>query len=205
MAMIPIRTAALGAVIVLLAPLAAEAQTYRCTAKDGKKYYSSAIPRQCIGRVVEQLNAQGMVVRRIDPEGDAKAQEEKAAQAAKRRQQEAAQREELRRNRALLATYTSEKDIEDARKRALADNQKALRDVEERLDEMRKRRAGYEKELAFYKDKTPPRKLTDDMENAEVEIRANEELLAVKKKEVEHINARYDADHKRYLRLTRGR
>lgn len=203
--MIPIRTAALGAVIVLVAPLAAEAQTYRCTAKDGKKYYASTIPRQCIGRVVEQLNPQGMVVRRIDPQGDLQASEQKAAQAAKKREREAAQREEQRRNRALLATYTSEKDIEDARKRALADNQKALRDVEERLEAMRKRRAGYEKEAAFYKDKTPPRKLAEDMQSADIDIKANEELLTVKKKEIQDINARYDADRKRYLHLTGGR
>ena len=24
--------------------------TYRCTAKDGRKYYASAIPPQCVGR-----------------------------------------------------------------------------------------------------------------------------------------------------------
>ena len=68
------RTTALAAALILAAPLAAEAQTYRCTSKDGRKFYSSTIPRQCIGRPVEQLNSQGLVVRRIDPEGEAKSQ-----------------------------------------------------------------------------------------------------------------------------------
>jgi hypothetical protein len=198
-----IRTAALGAAVLLAAPLAAQAQTYRCTAKDGKKYYSSTIPRQCIGRPVEQLNAQGLVVRRIDPEGDEKARVAKEAALEKKREQEAAHREETQRNRALLATYTSERDIEDARKRALADNQKAVRDVETRIEAIRKRRAGYEKEMEFYKSGgKAPGKLTEDIQNADIEIKANQDLLAVKQKEVENINARYDEDKKRYRHLT---
>jgi hypothetical protein len=194
--------AALAAAAALAAPAVAQTMTYRCTAKDGKKYYSSTIPRQCIGRPVEQLNAQGLVVRRIDPEGDEKARAEKAAALAKKREQEAEQREERRRNQALLATYTSEKDIDDARARALADNSRALREVETRVEVARKRRAGYDKELEFYKgsDK-PPARLAEDVHNAEVEIKANEDLLAVKKKEVAHINARFDEDKRRYREL----
>lgn len=197
------RIAALGAAMTLAAPLAAQVPTYRCTAADGKKYYASTIPPQCIGRPVEQLNRQGLVVRRIDPEGEEQAKAEKAAALAKKREEEAASREERRRNQALLATYTSEKDIDDARARALAENKKAMTDVETRIAATRKRRAGYEKELEFYKgDAKPPAKLSDDMQNADVEIKANEELLAVKRKEVAQINARYDEDKKRYRELT---
>ena len=201
------RIAVLGGVFVLAAPAlaqqAAPGATYRCTAADGKKYYSSTIPRPCIGRPVEQLNAQGLVIRRFDPEGDEKAQAAKEAAEAKKRAQEAAQREERRRNQALLATYTSEKDIDDARARALGDNRKAMLDVQTRIDAARKRRAGYDKELEFYKGNAKaPAKLTDDIQNAELEIKANEELLAVKKKEVTQINARYDQDKKRYRELT---
>lgn len=198
-----IRTLALGAAVTLAAPAVAQTATYRCTAKDGKKYYSSTIPRQCIGRPVEQLNKQGLVVRRIDPEADEKAKAEKAAALAKKRENEAANREETRRNRALLATYTSEHDIEDARNRALADNRKAMQEVESHIGAVRKRRSSYDKELEFYKDGAqPPAKLAEDVHAADVEIRANEDLLAMKKKEVQHINARYDDDKKRYRQLT---
>ena len=196
------RMAVLGSALLFAAPLAAQTATYRCTAKDGKKYYSSTIPRQCIGRPVEQLNAQGLVVRRIDPEGEEKARREKAAALERKREAEANQREERRRNQALLATYTSEKDIDDARARALSDNRKAVREVETRIEVARKRRAGYDKELEFYKDNAkPPAKLAEDIQNAEVEIKANEEVLAVKKKEVTQINARYDEDKRRYREL----
>ena len=61
---------AVGALLAALPPIAA-AQSYRCVGADGKKYYGQTIPRPCIGLVVEQLNAQGLVIRRIDPKGTA--------------------------------------------------------------------------------------------------------------------------------------
>jgi hypothetical protein len=205
-----LRTTLLAALIV--APLAAYAQaekqlTYRCTGGDGKKYYGSTIPMQCMGHLVEQLNAQGMVVRRIDPQGEEKAREAKEAAAAKQREEDAARREESRRNRALLATYTSERDIEEARFRALADNEKAVKELEGRIGELKKRRAGYDKELEFYQDKKgnskPPAKLSEDVSNTDIDLRAQEDLLAAKKKEVQVINAKYDEDKKRYSQLAR--
>jgi len=201
-----LKTTMLAALII--APLAAQAQvTYRCTGTDGKRYYGSTIPMQCVGRVIEQLNAQGLVVRRIDPAGEEKEREAKAAAAAKAKDEEAAMREETRRNRALLATYTSERDIEDARARALADNHAALQDAEAKIDALKKRRAGYDKERDFYQDKKggaqPPAKLLDDINAVDLDLKAQQDLLTAKKKDVEIINAKYDQDKKRYLQLTR--
>ena len=209
-----LRFSLIAAAALLAAPLVAEAQTtaytYRCTSKDGKKYYGSTIPAQCLGQPIEQLNKQGTVVKRIDPEGDEKAREEKAAATAKAREEEAASREELRRGRALLATYTSERDIEDARKRALEDNEKAVREVEGKIDALKKKKSGYERDIAMYKDPANkkggevPTRLTSDLKNSEIDLKAQEDLLAAKKKEVNGINAKYDDDKKRYLELTKG-
>ena len=206
-----LKTKTITAAALLVAPLLAYAQqpqaaTYRCTGNDGKKYYGSTIPMQCVGRPIEQLNKQGMLVRRIDPEGEEKERAEKAAAEAKAKEEEAATREQSRRNRALLATYTSERDIEDARARALKDNQSAVRDVENKIEALKKRRAGYDKELEFYKDKKGaqlPSKLAEDIKNTEIDLKAQEDLLAIKQKEVDVINARYDEDKKRYVELTR--
>jgi hypothetical protein len=142
-------------------------------------------------------------VRRIDPEGEEKQRQAKEAAEAKKREQAAAQQDAARRNRALLATYTSTKDIDDARARALANQQKALKAVEERIEQIKKRRAGYDKELELYKGKgNPPAKLTEDIQLSDVDLKSQEELLAVKRKEIEHINARFDEDKKRYVELT---
>jgi chromosome segregation ATPase len=191
---------------MLAAPLVADAQSFRCVGKDGKRYYGSTIPEQCIGRLVEQLSVHGTVIKRIDPEGEEKERLAKEAEAAKKREDEAAAKEAARRSRALLATYTSEKDIEDARARALADNRKVVQQIEDRMEALRKRQAGYEKELEFYKgNNKPPAKLAEDVNNAQLELTAQQNSLEAKKKEVAGINAKYDDDKKRYTELTRRR
>jgi hypothetical protein len=43
------------------------------------------------------------------------------------------------------------------------------------------------------------------MANVEGELTAQENLLALKKKEIDAINAKYDEDKKRYIEATRGK
>ena len=203
-----LQLATLTVVALLAAPFEALAQqggpvTYRCTAADGKKYYGSTIPRQCFGQKIEELNARGMVVKRYDAEGDDKSKAEKEANAAKKREQDTHFKEESRRNRALLATYTSEKDLEDARKRALAENQRAVAEVQGRIAGIKKDQIRLTKELEFYSGKNkPPARLNEEISNAEIDLRAQEGLLEAKKKEVDVINAKYDDDRQRYRQLT---
>jgi chromosome segregation ATPase len=202
------RTIFIAATLLLGATVAHAQVTYRCAAVDGKKYYGSTIPPQCYGRPVEQINSQGMVIKRIDPEGDAKARAEKEAALAKKKDEDVASKEETRRNRALLATYTNEKDIEEARRRALEDNEKQVKEVETKIDSLKKTRAKYDKELEFYQDKksgkaTPPAKLATDIRNSEIDLKAQEDLLAAKKKDVVNINSKYDEDKKRFAELAK--
>ena len=127
----------------------------------------------------------------------------KEAEAKRKREADAARREAVRRNSALLATYTSAQDIDEARSRALADNQKAVKAVELRIEAIKKRRSSYDKELELYKgDNKPPARLQDDIRDAEIDLKAQENLLAAKKKDIDTINARYDQDKQRYLELT---
>jgi hypothetical protein len=205
------RTAIFAAAALLLALLAAHAQTnteqytYRCTSKDGKKYYGQTIPQTCFGQPLELINKQGLVVKRIDPEGEEKARLAKEAEAEKKRELEAAQKESMRRNRALLATYTSENDIEESRKRDLANHQRSLQEVEHRIAEIKRRQAQYQKELALFQEAgkgTPPARLQEEITNAEIDLKAQQTLLDARKKETVSINTRYDEDRRRYREAT---
>jgi len=199
------KLAVLAAFVALL-PLAAGAQTsYRCVGKDGKKYYGSAVPPACLGQPVEQLNSQGMVVKRFDAAASAAEREKKAAEEEERKKREAISKEEGRRNRALLATYTNEKDIDQARGRALKENEGAVREIEARMAALKKRQDDLKKEHQSSKVKgSSPSTFERDMKNAEFDLKTQQDLLAAKKKEVDQINARYDDDKKRYLELTKG-
>jgi len=199
------KLAVLAALLALL-PLAAGAQsTYRCVGKDGKKYYGSTVPPACLGQPVEQLNKQGLVVKRFDAAASAAEREKKAAEEEERKKREAISKEEGRRNRALLATYTSESDIDQARGRALKENDAAVKDIEQRIATIRKRQAGLNKEIELSKgNKKPSAKLEQDVQSAEFDVKTQQDLLAAKMKEVEHINARFDEDKKRYSELTKS-
>jgi hypothetical protein len=205
----------LAAAIVFAAPLAAHAQqkgseyTYRCTGKDGKKYYGQTIPQECLGMPLELINKQGLVVKRIDHEGEEKARLAKEAEAEKKRETDAAAKDAQRRHRALLATYSSEKEIEDARARDLREHQRQVRDVEAKIDAIKKRQQQYVKELELFKTSgakgEPPARLKEEITNANIDLKAQQSLLDAKKKDADGINARYDEDRKRYAEAIAAR
>ena len=141
------------------------------------------------------------MVKRIDPEGDEKARLAKEAEAEKKRELEAATKEAQRRSRALLATYTSEKDIEESRARDLRNHDKGVQEVQNRVDDIKKRQARFQKELDLFTTAgkgEPPTRLKEEITNAEIDLKAQETLLDAKKKEAVGINARYDEDKRRY-------
>ena len=207
------RTAVFAAAALMLASLAAHAQpkeqyTYRCTGKDGRKHYGQTMPQACLGLPLELINKQGLVVKRIDHEAEEKARLAKEEDAEKKREIDAAQKDAMRRNQALLATYTSEKDIEESRTRALREHRDQVLEVEKRIDEIKKRQARFEKDLAVYKEAgkgAPPTRLQEEVTNAEIDLKAQQGLLEAKKKEAASINARYDDDRKRYVQATSRR
>jgi len=200
-----ISCAALAACVSVVWSWEAAAQpaqsSFRCVGKDGKKYYGQTIPSQCIGQTVEEIDKHGTLIRRIENQTAEDRALKKAAE-KKKSEEAAAKKEEERRNRALLATYSSEKDIEEARARSLADNQQSIKEIEGRIEQIKKRQAQLAAEMEFYKKNPAPPKLQSDIKQAQVDLDAQQNLLEVKKKEVSSINARYDEDKKRFLALT---
>jgi len=202
-----LRTAALSCAalaLVLSTHAAAQQRTYKCVDDKGRVYYTQVPPRECLGRETQELSSQGSVTkstgRALTPEQQAAREEERK----KQEEQEIAAREEKRRNQALLNTYSSEKDIADARGRALEDNKQAIQDTEKRIAGAEKRKKELEAEKEFYLKKPMPPKLAQDIKNNEVEIKNQRELLEAKKKQVANINAKYDEDKRRYVELTRS-
>ncbi len=168
-------------------PLAAAAQSFRCVGTDGKKYYGSSVPPQCTGQPVEQLNDQGVVVKRIDAAASADERAKKDAEEVERKKRETLTREQGRKDSALLASYTSEKDIETARARALENDQRAVKETEDRIASLKKRRSAP----------------NEDVKGIDIDLKAQESQLAAKKKEIDAINAKYDEDKKRFIEITR--
>lgn len=188
-----------------LAPIASQAQSrmYKCVDASGKTYYTQTPPKECQGRTVDELDKRANVTRRnevLTPEQQAA----RDAERKKKADEEIAAKEERRKNAALLNTYSSEKDVEEARARALKAGNEAIKDTEKRIAEGEKRRAALNQEAEFYKKSAMPPKLKQDLQNNENELKNQQELLDVKKKEIGLINAKYDEDKRRFVELTKS-
>jgi hypothetical protein len=200
-------TGALLAALIAALPLSGHAQTkriYKCTDAQGKTYVTQTPPPECLGRPTEVLNSRGTVVSRdegmLTPQQLAQREEEKK----KKIEADAAAKEERRRSAALLNTYSSEKDIEETRARALKENEEAIKQIDKKIADAVKRQKTLEDEKEFYVKKGLPPKLQQDVRNNEIELKNQQELLDAKKKQVATINTKYDEDKKRYLELTKN-
>jgi len=193
--------------LLALAPAAAQERMYKCVDARGKVYYTQVPPPECLGRDTQELNKSGTVIRRNPAAIPLSPAQEQAREAERKKKIEDEERskEERRKNLALLNTYSSERDIEDARTRALKEAQGAIEDTERVIAGAKKRRQELETEKEFYVKKPMPFKLKQEITNNEIEIKNQTSLLDAKKKEISTINAKYDEDKRRYVELTSGK
>ncbi len=186
-------------------PAAAQQHMYKCVDAKGKVYYTQIPPQECLGRETRELNKSGTLLRRNEAALTPEQIRARDAERKKKLADEEKAKDELRKNQALLNTYSNEKDIDDARARALADADAAIKDMEKNIAGAQKRQKALEAEKEFYAKKTLPPKLVRDIENIETEIKTQNELLDAKKKEISVINAKYDEEKRRYIELTKGK
>lgn len=185
-------------------PLPAAAQQLFCCQVQGKKVCGDRLPDQCIGKP-HSIRGPGGVVRQVEgmlsPEQRAAREvEEKRKQAEKE-----ALAEQKRRDSALLATYTSERDIDTARERAERDVQGAIKQAEEKISAGEKRRRKLDNEAEFYKGKELPENIRRNQKDIDFEIGAQRELIAAKKKDLDTIREKYDSEKRRFQELMQAR
>ena len=201
------QTAVLVLSLAALAPAVAQQsqpnqRMYKCTDARGHVYYTQVPPRECLGRETTELNKSGSVIKRSERAPTSTEVQAREADKKKKAESDERAREERRKNTALLNTYSSEKDIEDQRARALKEAQDAIAASERAIVGAQKRQKELEAEKEFYTKKPMPAKLKQEMSNVDIEIKNQNALLEAKKREISTINARYDEDKRRYVELT---
>lgn len=187
----------------LAAPAAAQQRMYKCTDAKGRVYYTQIPPQECLGRATDEIGKSGRVIRKNEAPLTAEQQAAREAERKKKLDDEVKAKNERQRNMALLNTYSSEMDIEDARARSLKDAEATIKDAEKRIADANKRRKELDTEKDSYIINKPPAKLVQDLKINESEINTQTTLLNAKQKEIGVINARYDEDKRKYLALTR--
>ena len=192
------------ATLVALAatPASAQQRMLKCKDDKGRTYYTQTPPPECLGKEMDELSKQGTVVKKREAAMTPEQIAAREAEEKRKIEEEARAKEEKRKNQALLNTYASEKDIEDGRQRALKQSEQATKEIEKRIEDAQKRAQKLASEKEFYAKKPMPKKLQDDINNNEIELKGQRDALAAKKKDLGEINAKYDEDKRRYRELT---
>jgi hypothetical protein len=180
---------------------AALAATYKWVDDKGVVHYSDQMPTDALNKGSVVLDKNAIPIRRTDPALTAEQRRAKAEQDA-RAEQQAKEREAVdRRDRALLSTYTTENEIELARNRALSTIDAQVQSSTAYSATLGKRRDQLEKRKAELGENPMPPALEREWQNINAELAKQDDLLAVKRKEILVVNARYDADKKRWREL----
>lgn len=178
---------------------------YKWTDDQGKVHYSERLLQESAGKASVELNRQGTVVKR---NARALTAEEYAArEKAEREKEEADQhaREEQRKNLALLSSYASAMDIEQARTRALQSNRESTLNVTHNLNVATKQRDKLQQQIDALQGRPMSPRLKRDWDANQADLKVQQQLLSVKQREATSINARYDDEKQRYQELTLGK
>jgi hypothetical protein len=99
---------------------------------------------------------------------------------------------------ALLSSYTSENDIEVAKRRNLALVGAAIISAEARIKALERRATALEKERVFYESKPIPDKLKREIASIAAEIPKQYEIIQAKNEEALAIETKYSEQKERY-------
>lgn len=171
-----------------------------CCDVDGKRFCGDPTPPQCLNKAKKVFDRG--VAKEIDAPLTAEQRAAREAEETRKKEEERKAAEQERRDRALMASYSSAKEIDAARKRAITEIRRNADQAQNRLDAAQKKQKKLEQEKEFYQKKPLPAALQAQIEDNEAEIAAQEKALQDKDADIAAANARFDADKERYQRLS---
>lgn len=193
-----------GACLFAMACLPVRADTTRPAAshilkwvdEKGVTHYSDGIPAQYSGRDSAEINSQGVVIKRNkmpQSTGDNSAEVLLQQQVF----------EQKRRDRSLLASFTTAQEIDLARDRNLQPDEIALQGLQQRKENENKRLDAYKKTVAAYHQrKAPiPQEVAQNLTDSQTRIARIDQQIAQKMSTMEATRVRFDRDKQRFLEL----
>ena len=178
--------------------------TYRWVDEHGNVQYGDYIPSKDSGLGNVELDKQGRVTKE-NPRTRFSPEERQRLEDARERRESAKREEEKqrRRDRALLNTYVSEKEIDLTRDRALDIEVANLRGLRTRMNASAEKLAYANGQIAHYAQagQSAPRTFTQMREEAQMELARLGDLIQKREQAMQDIRAGYEADKLRFREL----
>ena len=192
---------ALLAGAALLAAGATHAAMYKWVDEKGVVHYTDKMPPEAVDKANVELTKEGIPIKRTDKALTPEQRRANEQEAERAKEVARAQEEIARRDRALVASYTSEAEIDLARNRSLQTINNVILSSQAFSEQLNKRKTDVEEKKVASAGKPSVAVLDRELESIDTELARQNELIAQKKKELLAITAKYDADKQRWREL----
>ena len=204
---------------MLLAALAALAAAqahaaFRCVDTGGVTHVGDTPPAACADVPIYEISRGGSVIRRIDPTPSPEELRERREAAKARREAEKEAAEQHRKDVALLASFSSEKEFDVVRDRNIEPLTGRIQSARDRLADIAAREKRIAEEMEFYtsgksarddgKPHAVPAAFTAELERLRQERAVLNGSIARSEQEIREIRTRFDTDKKRWVGLKTG-
>jgi hypothetical protein len=163
----------------------------------GVTHYGDRVPVQYAGQKSVEITSQGVPIKRKTPLANPK--DKQVAESGQLNEQE-------RRDRALLNSFTTEKEIDLARDRNLQMDEVAMQSLKLRLGNAEQRLEKTNATITDFiqKNKPVPADLTETQTQQQAEVRKIREQMRQKEASMEATRQRFDHDKQRFIELKSG-
>jgi uncharacterized protein YlxW (UPF0749 family) len=165
------------------------------------------LPAACADRGYRELNSQGATVRQVEAPMTEAQRAKRDAEAKKAHDEDMARQEQRRRDTTLLNTYTSEREIDAARDRRIADIEELLTRLREQQHTLSERQKKLEKDAAVFtaKGKRVPSGVKDRLDTNGEDLRQIGENIAQKERDLADTRKRFEEDRARFREIAGNR
>lgn len=193
-----------GCCVLAGLPLLAQAEIYICKDASGKTLTSDRPIVECQDRKIRVLGKNGLTAREIAPPLTEEQKRQKEVEDEKRKTTLAQADEQKRQDRALMARYSTEADIELARQRALEPVTEQIKREEASIAISEKNLQKARTEAAAQPKGKVSGGLQRKIDDLGQELADSKKLIAERQEETRQINARFDQSGKRFRELKGG-
>lgn len=178
----------------------AQAKMYKWVDAQGKVHYTDTLPPSSASQGNTEISKTGNVVNKTE---SAEEKEKRLAAEAEAAERNKLAQEQARRDRALLATYTSEQEIDLARDRTIERHKLAIQSAQSRLEQIQPGVIDLEKRVRLSKKggKQAPAHLQQQYDAKKAELDEVSRIIETNQQAMIDVRDRYEADKQRFREL----
>jgi hypothetical protein len=164
------------------------------------------VPPEYQDSATKELNRRGVTVKQSDAALTAEQRQAQQAEAERKQAAELKRAEQQRQDRALLDTFSNEREIDLKRSRDVQLIESNIETLQTNLKNADERQADARARIAQYKKRNAavPGPVQDDFDNSEAQKIKIQNQIVQKRREITMLNQRYDELKKRFIELKSG-